>query len=236
MSGMMVPKRRMAPVIATLLLALAGSGRAQAWGTVAGQVTIKERPGETTEDLGNVVVYLEPVAATSRPRQPAPTNTVINLKRRQFEPRVRVVSVGSTVSFLNQDPFSHNVFSKLNGGFDTGVYGRNKHRDNVFADAGVYPLYCNIHPRMTAFVVALATPYYSQAGDDGRFAIERVPAGSYRLHIWHDRVPLPMDTLVSVPSAELTHMQVRLDATSYRFVQHKNKFGQDYRSASGDRY
>lgn len=233
---MMVRKLQMAPVIAILLLALAGLARAQAWGTVAGQVTIKERPGETTEDLGNVVLYLEPVVATPRPREPGPTHTVINLKRRQFEPRVRVVPVGSTVSFLNQDPFSHNVFSKLNRGFDTGVYGRNRHRDNVFADAGVYPLYCNIHPRMTAFVVALATPYYSQAGDDGRFAIERVPAGSYRLHIWHDRVPLPMDTLVSVPSAGLAHMQVRLDATSYRFVQHKNKFGQDYRSASGDRY
>lgn len=210
--------------------------RAQTYGTVAGQITIRERPGETTDDLGNAVVFLEPIASASAPIRPESRTTVIALRRRQFEPRVRVVSVGTTVSFLNQDPFSHNVFSKLHGGFDTGVYGRNTHRDNVFTEAGVYPLYCNIHPRMTAFVIALATPYYTQAGDDGRFTIERVPAGRYRLHVWHDRVPLPMDSLVVVQSAALANIRVLLDATSYRYVQHKNKFGRDYTSASGDRY
>jgi serine/threonine-protein kinase len=40
---------------------------------------------------------------------------------------------------------------------------------------------------MTAFVIAVRTPYFTQAGDDGKFAIERVPAGRYVVHIWHDR-------------------------------------------------
>ena len=30
--------------------------------------------------------------------------------------------------------------------------------------------------------------------------------------------------------------RVELDARGYRYVQHKNKFGQEYTSASGDRY
>src|SRR5918994_87627 len=61
--------------------------------TVSGQVTITERPGEETEDLANAVVFLEPLSATGR--KPAATNTVIALEKRQFSPRVRVVTEGS---------------------------------------------------------------------------------------------------------------------------------------------
>ena len=221
---------------------LAGSASAQtpagaATGTVSGQVTMQERPGDTTEDLGNVVVFLEPTGATARQRQPsAPAvNTVINLHGRQFQPRVRVVTPGSAVEFPNDDPFSHNVFSKMNGGFDTGVYGRGKKRENVFVDAGVYPLYCNIHPRMTGFVVTLATPYFAQAASDGRFVIPNVPPGTYRMHVWHDRAAeQQMD--ITVSSAATPGMRIQLDARGFRYVQHKNKFGQYYTSASGDRY
>lgn len=222
--------------IATAFVAvLAGTTLAQGTGSVSGQVTIQERPGDVTEDLGNVVVFLAPIGASARPKQSVPTNTVITLKGRQFRPAVRVVTTGSIVSFPNEDPFSHNVFSKMNGGFDTQVYGRGKTRENLFADAGVYPLYCNIHPRMSGFVITLATPYYAQAGDDGRFAIDKLPPGRYAMHVWHDRAAERIDT-VTVPSPTLTNMRMKLDATGYKYVQHKNKFGQDYTSASGDRY
>jgi len=232
---------RMTRASAALAVGLVTPALAQgvsgATGSVSGQLTIKERPGDTTEDLGNVVVYLEPTGASARLRQPstAAVNTVITLHGRQFQPRVRVVTTGSTVQFPNDDPFSHNVFSKMNGGFDTQVYGRGKTRENQFFDAGVYPLYCNIHPRMTGFVVTLATPYYTQAASDGRFVIEKVPAGTYRMHVWHDRASeKPLD--IVIPSTAVSNMRVELDATGYKYTQHKNKFGQDYTSASGDRY
>ena len=211
-----------------------GSIRAQGTGAaVSGQITILERPGETTEDLADVVVYLDG-ANVAKPRTTA-TNSAMDLRGRQFVPRVRVVTQGSRVSFQNTDPFSHNVFSKMNGGFDTGVYGRGKTKDNVFADAGVYPLYCNIHPRMTAFVIALATPYYAQAGDDGRFTIANVPPGQYTMHVWHDRAS-QLDTTITVTASGASALRMQLDARGYHYVQHKNKFGQDYTTASGDRY
>lgn len=217
-----------------LATTLAASVEAQAV-AVSGQVTILERPGEITEDLGNVIVYLEPAGATTRIKPPRPTNSVINLTSRQFRPRVNAVVEGSTVAFPNQDPFSHNVFSKANGGFDTGVYGRGKTRDNVFQAPGVYPLYCNVHPRMTAYVVALNTPYFAQAGLDGRFSVDDVPPGQYVLHAWHDRTT-EVSTALTVPARGVSPVRVQLDARAYKYVQHKNKFGKDYTSASGDRY
>src|SRR5688572_26804590 len=171
-----------------LTAVFAGTVGAQGSGApVSGIVTIIERPGDETEDLANVVVFLEPVVAAPRAKGPPATNVVMALEKRQFSPRVRVVTEGSKVEFPNQDPWNHNVFSKVNGGFDTGVYGRNKSKDQVFKDAGVYSLYCNVHPRMTAFVVTIKTPYFTQAGADGRYKLENIPPGQYKMTVWHDR-------------------------------------------------
>lgn len=211
------------------------AGTLGAQGNVSGQVIILERPGDITEDLANVVVFLEPVGAHPKSRIRGDTKATMALDKRQFSPRVSVVMTGSTIEFPNRDPFSHNVFSKANGGFDTGVFGRNKTRDQKFDEPGVYPLYCNVHPRMTAFVISLATPWYGQAGADGRFELTGVPAGEYRLTVWHDRATADTRTL-SVPAAGIRDLRVPLDARGYKFVQHKNKFGKDYTSSTGDRY
>jgi plastocyanin len=218
---------------ATLAAVIAAPVGAQGTASVRGQVSIIERPGESTEDLGNVVVFLEPVGGRAHTR-PGPTKTDIALEKRQFSPKVRIVTEGSRIEFKNQDPFSHNVFSKANGGFDTGTYGRGKSREQEFKASGVYPLYCNVHPRMTAFVITLNTPYYTQAGADGQFVLDSVPPGRYKLHVWHDRTTEVVEDLL-VPARGVANVRKQLDARGYKYTQHKNKFGQVYASG-GDRY
>lgn len=218
---------RAAACVAVLASTLQGQG------VVSGQVAILERPGEVSEDLANTVVFLEPVII-GKVKALVPTTTTIALEKRQFSPRVRIIVEGSNVQFPNQDPWNHNVFSKINGGFDTGVYGRGKTKDQKFDQAGVYSLYCNVHPRMTGFVIALKTPYFTQAGADGRYSLENIPAGQYKLNVWHDRTTLVTKD-VTVPATGLSNLRTDLDARGYKYVQHKNKFGQTYTS-TGDRY
>jgi plastocyanin len=206
-----------------------------AQGAVSGQVSLLERPGESSEDLADVIVWLEPAAGVRL--KMAPSNLTVQLQGRQFAPRVRAIAEGSKVDFPNQDSFSHNVFSKaVEGAFDTGVYGRGKTMSQTFREPGVFPIYCNIHPRMTGYVVVLRTPYYAQAGEDGRFTLNNVPAGSYTMHVWHDRVQGETTKAVMVAASGLAVGRLELDARGYRYVQHKNKFGQEYSSANGDRY
>jgi plastocyanin len=213
-------------LLPTLLLAARVTG---AQGDVSGQVTILERPGTQSPDLANAVIYLQPASRSGRALDPA--SLPIVMQSRQFVPRVRVVSVGSTVAFPNQDPFRHNVFSNSGpGAFDLGLYGRGESRGVALARPGVYPVFCNIHPRMMAFIVAVATPYFTQAGADGRFVISDVLAGNYVLHVWHERGGA-QSRAVQVTGAGVPPVSVQLDARGYRSLPHRNKFGQEYAAA-----
>ncbi|HRN53805.1 MAG TPA: carboxypeptidase regulatory-like domain-containing protein [Gemmatimonadaceae bacterium] len=211
-----------------------GATALPAQGAVEGRVTITERAGERTEDLGNTIIYLvRNGGASTRPR---PADATIAMNGRTFTPRVRVVPVGSKVNFPNQDPFSHNVFSTSpTARFDLGLYPSGRSKDVTFRRAGVVPVYCNIHPRMTSFVLAVETPYFTQVGEDGRWRIAGVPAGEYTVHIWHERAT-PVERPLTVVASGNPGFDVTLDARGFRFVQHRNKFGREYDRSGPDRY
>lgn len=209
---------------------------AAAQGTVAGRITVLERGGGRTSDLENAIVWLEPVAGSGRAAATATAEVVMDSRR--FRPAVRVVTPGSTVRFPNYDPFRHNVFSNTGPGrFDLGLYGRGETRDARFASAGVYPIFCNIHARMVAFVVAVPTPWYAQAGADGSYQIADVPPGRYKLRAWHDRGgEQTREIELAPPAGARVQGDVQLDARGWRFVAHKNKHGHDYPPETRDRY
>ncbi len=216
---------------AAVLFAVPGQ-IATAPGAVAGQVSILERPGERTTDLSDAVIWIEAREAPGA----APGRAQIVMESRTYVPRVRVVPVGSAVAFPNQDPFRHNVFSKAGPSeFDLGLYARGETKEARVQRPGVYPVFCNIHAQMVAFIVAVPTAYVAQPNPDGRFSIEGVPAGTYTLHAWHDRTG-DETREVRVGADGHADVNVQLDARGYRFVQHKNKFGQEYTKSGRDRY
>ncbi len=105
--------------VALLVLALAGaSARAQGKGSVSGQVSVL-RNGAPKEDLSNVVVTLENVPGPA----PAPVQgKAVRQRNLAFEPRLTVVTRGSSVAFPNDDRIFHNVFSLSSPGrFDLGL-------------------------------------------------------------------------------------------------------------------
>ena len=223
---------RCASLVGVALIALAG--RAAAQGTVSGQVTILEKAGEATSDFGSTVVWVEP-ASGSRSRPAPAMKAQIAMDGRKFVPRLRVITSGSTVDFPNQDPFNHNIFSNADGGqFDLGLYGRGEGKSAVFAKAGAYPIYCNIHSRMTGYIIVVPTMLFAQGEGDGKWAIEKVPPGRYVLHVWHERAAEVTRDL-SVSGAGASGIAVQLDAKGFKVLAHKNKFGQDYKDG-GVRY
>lgn len=107
-------------------------------------------------------------------------------------PHLLVVPVGSVVSFPNKDPFFHNVFSLFDGKrFNLGLYEAGSTRTVNFSREGVSYIFCNIHPEMSAVVLALLTPLYAIADGSGTFQLHDVPTGEYEMHLWVEGIPEP---------------------------------------------
>jgi plastocyanin len=137
--------------------------------------------------LANAVVWLES-SVRLPPRETAPA--VMDQRNLRFAPRVLAVQAGTTVDFPNSDRVFHNVFSFKDGKkFDLGLYPVGATKLVQFDRPGVSRLFCNIHPNMAAYVVAVDSPYYAVSEEDGTFVLPDVPPGSYTFHAWSPGAP-----------------------------------------------
>jgi len=195
-----------------------------------------EKSAKPRVDASDIVVWLKPLdtATQSEPIALSEQKKFQLIQHNKtFLPHVLVVPVGTVVDFPNRDPFFHNVFSLFDGKrFDLGLYEAGATNSVRFDRLGVSFLFCNIHPEMSAVVVAVDTPYYGISDRRGNLAIQNVPDGKYELHVWYERsLPDDLKTLtrpvtISQASKELSYIQV-LENPSFTPA-HKNKYGQDY--------
>jgi plastocyanin len=162
-------------------------------GTVSGRVS-----GGGGQGPGGAVVWLKRVGGET-PRPAPARGKVITQRNKTFIPHVLVVPVGSKVSFRNDDPIFHNVFSlsKPND-FDSGLYKQGATSEQTFKRAGIVQVLCNIHSSMLGVVVVVDTPYYAQADSAGAFTIKGVPPGDYQLTVWHEAASKPAEQRISV--------------------------------------
>ncbi len=188
-----------------------------------------------------VVVWLSPLAGTpAKPFLPNGRYTLLQ-KNRMFTPHLLVVPVGSEVSFPNADPFFHNVFSLFNGKrFDLGLYEAGTTKAVTFSREGVSYIFCNIHPEMSAVVLALSTPLYATSGVDGAYSIREVPPGEYEMHVWIEGLTQPelnrLRRRVQVLQGHGDLGTVDTTGTSFQGPGHLNKFGQPYDQDSKPTY
>lgn len=83
----------------------------------------------------------------------AQTGTVIVQQGIAFKPAKATVKAGGQITFRNEDPFGHNVYSPSKGGiFDIGLQAPESETAVVFKEAGEYIIQCRIHPKMKAVV------------------------------------------------------------------------------------
>lgn len=135
--------------------------------------------GKPVEDA---VIWLEAPEAL---RTAKPSGGVLSQRDLQFAPHVLVVQVGTHVRFPNQDRVFHNVFSFHDGKkFDLGLYPVGVSREVPFDRPGLSRIFCNIHPQMAAYVVAVDSPFFAASDRSGRFTISGVPPQAYRYHAW----------------------------------------------------
>jgi plastocyanin len=108
--------------------------------------------------------------------------------RCRFVPHVLAASVGQFLVMKNTDPILHTVHAFFTNGqpqFNIGLYpGRTSRKPLV--TPGLVKILCEVHPWMSAYLVVTEHPYHAVTDAYGEYLINDVPAGTYRLKVWHE--------------------------------------------------
>lgn len=194
-------------VLAAGGLALAlGLGAAGA--AAAGELVVRfvDRKGEPVE---HAVAVAEGAAAAGA----GPRRRVMDQVDKTYVPHVLAVEAGTAVDFPNSDDIRHHVYSFSDAkSFELPLYQGTPAEPVLFDTPGVVVLGCNIHDFMRGYIYVADSPYFAVAGEDGVATIAGLPAGGYRLTVWHPQQKGDEPSrAVEVAAAGAVEIEVRLD-------------------------
>jgi plastocyanin len=90
-----------------------------------------------------------PPAASAAP--PAAAGSTVSIASFSFQPAALTVSVGTTVTWTNNDSASHTVTAD-DGSFKSGTLGKGGTFSQTFATAGTFTYHCAFHSSMKATI------------------------------------------------------------------------------------
>jgi hypothetical protein len=195
-----------------------GSASAQQWGDLKGRFVYDgtppmAKPLDINKDLqcctvkhndeslivgpdggiANVVIYLRTPKVKVHPdyEADAKKTVVIDNKTCHFEPHVLCMRTSQTLDIKNSDMCSHNTnISPLGGGGINPLIaagGNVEHKLTRQQNLPV-PVNCNIHPWMSAYILPRDNPYFAVTDADGKFKIEKLPAGAeLEFQVWQEK-------------------------------------------------
>ena len=166
----------------------------------ADPVCVKEAKGpqlseayEVSDDgktLGNVFVYVKDGLGNYVFDTPT-ESAKIDQKECRYHPHVFGMRVGQPLEIVNSDPTLHNIHAmpKANQEFNNGQPIQGMKMTHTFtAQEVMVPFKCDVHGWMNAYVGVLPHPYYAVTKDDGSFELKDLPAGTYTIEAWHEKL------------------------------------------------
>ena len=164
----------------------------------ADPVCARENPGSVTFQsvlvsnggLENAFVYVKDGLGNyifDPPAEPAKLDN----RGCTYVPHVMGVRVGQPIEISNSDPTMHNVnaAAAVNQGFNFGLVVQGMKQTKRFTTREVMVLFkCDVHPWMNAYVGVLEHPYYAVSANGGGFELKSLPAGTYTIEAWHEKL------------------------------------------------
>jgi len=230
MGGTIVMNRRSLAVLATTLAAALASGTIQA-GEIVGKVKYagnapapakinitKDQAvcGKTPHfdetlvvaaDKGvkNVVVNVADPKDGKKMAAP-PKNPAVDQNGCKFNPRVSIVPAGQLVDIINSDGILHNIhtYPKNNPAINKAQPKFKKVMNEKFDKPDVIQIKCDVHTWMSGWVVVAGHPYYALSDAAGSFKIADVPAGTYTVEYWHEKLGKQTKSVVVPATGSVT--------------------------------
>ena len=120
-----------------------------------------------------------------------------------YSPHILALRAGQPLKILNPDNTSHNIhfFSEINREGNKSMtasrkemaYTRLKKPETVFV------VKCDVHTWMRAHCAVYDHPFFAVTEKDGTYSIDGLPAGEYKVKMWHERFGEIVQT-VTVPA------------------------------------
>jgi plastocyanin len=145
------------------------------------------------------VVFLDP--PPERLERPSEGHARMTQRNERFIPHLLAIPTGTVVDFPNDDRIYHNVFSlSKTKRFDLGRYAAGRSKAVRFDQPGIVRVFCEIHSHMNAFILVFDHRFFAVTDENGRFRIDRVPPGTYRVTAWYEGVLQQTQTVMVAPA------------------------------------
>jgi plastocyanin len=141
--------------------------------------------------MGNVMVRVVKGLPAGK-TYPAPAQPVVmDQQGCQYVPHVMGIMVGQPFKALNSDGVLHNVhaLASVNRPFNLAMPPTRKEATETFSkEEGMFVIKCDVHPWMRAYMGVLSHPFFAVTKQDGKFQIANLPAGTYVIEAWHEKL------------------------------------------------
>jgi plastocyanin len=188
---------------AALLLAGFGLMAQEAFclGTISGSV-ISDLP----KNKSDVVVYLKGAVGPVHHK-----TEVLEQHHLTFIPKVMAIPVGSHVMFTNHDKTDSDVFSVSEANdFRLKSTKPGNQGKVTFSKTGAVNVLSRMHPEMSAWIVVTDNQYASVSSKTGEFTIPNVPAGTYQLAFWSEKLKSQGSASVTVENGKTARINVKI--------------------------
>ena len=140
--------------------------------------------------MANIFVHVK--SGVPAKTYPVPkTPVVMDQKGCKYIPHVMGIMKGQDFKILNSDGVLHNVHAlpKVNKPFNMAMPAARKEAVQKFTkEEAIFKIKCDVHPWMSAYIAVMTHPYFDVTEKDGKFKIPDLPAGTYEIEVWHERL------------------------------------------------
>jgi Polysaccharide lyase family 4, domain II len=193
-----------------------------------GHIRVTEFRTGPNGGLRDVIVAIEGVKA-GKPFEPI--TATVRAKDCEFLPFVNVVQNQGALKVENEDPILHNsqVYQSEKGNIILNVpmapNSTSDHTINFEKHHRIYQMICGMHEFMQTWGYAVDNPYYAKVDDQGRFTIDQIPPGKYKVIAWHAHIePIEREITVKADGRVTVNFEFEADEVKLPHYETQEKF------------